>query len=107
MKKILLFVFALSLMTGCSKSIDEETKPLTSEVSPGLKKKQDPIPQTPGDSITSPDSMVINMLPQTRAIELTQDQKAFVEKNNDFSFNLYRAINEADNKKSNIPPLSA
>lgn len=111
MKKILLFVFALSLMTGCSKSSDEEIKPLTkqltSEVSPGLKKKQDPIPQNPGDSITSPDSMVIDMLPQTRAIELTQDQKAFVEKNNDFSFNLYRAINEADNKKSNITsPLS-
>lgn len=107
MKKILLFVFALSLMIGCSKSIDEETKQLTSEVSPGLKKKQDPIPQTPGDTIVPPDSMVINMLPQTRAIELTQDQKAFVEKNNDFSFNLYRAINEADNKKSNITsPLS-
>lgn len=51
--------------------------------------------------------MIINMLPQTRAIELTQDQKAFVEKNNDFSFNLYRAINEADSKSSNITsPLS-
>ena len=51
--------------------------------------------------------MVVEMLPQTRAIELTQEQKAFVAMNNDFSFNLYRAIQAADNKKSNITsPLS-
>ena len=51
--------------------------------------------------------MVVQMLPTTRAIELTQEQKTFVVKNNDFSFNLYRAINEADSKSSNITsPLS-
>ena len=53
------------------------------------------------------DSVVIDMLPTTRAIELTESQKGFVAKNNEFSFNFYRAINKADNSKSNITsPLS-
>lgn len=56
---------------------------------------------------SSSDSMVVDMLPKTRVIELTQEQRAFVEKNNDFSFNLYRAINEDMEKKSNVTsPLS-
>lgn len=56
---------------------------------------------------SSSDSMVVDMLPKTRVIELTQEQRSFVEKNNDFSFNLYRAINEDMEKKSNITsPLS-
>ena len=105
MKKILLFILSLSLMTGCSDSSDEEMTP--AKIDTPDPQKQNPIPETPEDSVALLDSMVINMLPQTRAIELTQDQIAFVEKNNDFSFNLYRAINEADNKNSNITsPLS-
>lgn len=56
---------------------------------------------------SSSDSMVVDMLPKTRVIELTQEQRSFVEKNNDFSFNLYRAINEDMEKESNITsPLS-
>ncbi len=35
--------------------------------------------------------MVIDMLPETRSIVLTQEQRAFVGKNTDFSFNLFRA----------------
>lgn len=105
MKKILLFVFAVTLMTSCGNSDDEEMTQVKTETPDP--QKQNPIPQNPDDTIASRDSMIINMLPQTRAIELTQDQKAFVEKNNDFSFNLYRAINEADSKSSNITsPLS-
>ena len=51
--------------------------------------------------------MVIDMLPKTQYIELTQEQKALVAKSNDFSFNLYRAIHATDNQKSNITsPLS-
>ena len=33
--------------------------------------------------------MVIDMLPETRSIVLTQEQRAFVGKNTDFSFNLF------------------
>ena len=53
------------------------------------------------------DSVVVNMLPNASFIKLSDEQKSFVKKNNDFSFNLYRAINESDNKKSNIiSPIS-
>ena len=51
---------------------------------------------------------VVDMMPQTRSIQLTQDQKELARKNNDFTFDLYRAINGVDEgKKSNITsPLS-
>lgn len=53
-------------------------------------------------------SRVVDMMPKTRSIELTQDQKAIAQKNNDFTFNLYRAIyGTQEGKKSNITsPLS-
>ncbi|MCR5470809.1 MAG: serpin family protein [Prevotella sp.] len=51
---------------------------------------------------------VINMLPKTRAIELTQEEKTYVEKNTDFSFNLFKTIsNMPKGKKSSIiSPIS-
>lgn len=56
----------------------------------------------------SRDSMVVDMLPPTRAIELTQEQRAFVKKNNDFTFNFYRTLHASQQeKKSNVTsPLS-
>lgn len=63
------------------------------------------IPENHGE--VPADSMVVDMLPKTRNIELTQDQRALVKKNNDFSFNLYRAIHTANSNISNITsPLS-
>ena len=52
--------------------------------------------------------MVIDMLPETRSIVLTQEQRAFVGKNTDFSFNLFRAISQMpEGKKSSIiSPIS-
>lgn len=52
--------------------------------------------------------MVIDMLPKTRSIVLTQEQRAFVGKNTDFSFNLFRAISQMpEGKKSSIiSPIS-
>ena len=52
--------------------------------------------------------MVINMLPKTRQIELTQEQKAFANKTTDFSFNLFRAVNQLSNdqKSSILSPIS-
>lgn len=54
------------------------------------------------------DEMVVDMLPKTRSIELTPEQREFVTQNTDFSFNLFRTINEMDQeKKSNIiSPIS-
>lgn len=112
-RAIQLFGFSLMmtiLLVGCGTSSDDE---LTGN--PKNPKKE--YPQTPthftepndtSGKKTVPDSMVIDMLPQTRYIELTQEQKALVARSNDFSFNLYRAIHAADNQKSNITsPLSA
>ena len=52
--------------------------------------------------------MVIDMLPKTRSIVLTQEQRAFVGKSTDFSFNLFRAISQMpEGKKSSIvSPIS-
>ena len=64
-------------------------------------------PNSENPPARSIDSMVVDMLPKTRYIELTQEQRALVAKNNDFSFNLYRAIYAANDKNSNITsPLS-
>lgn len=111
-RAIKLFGFSLMmtiLLVGCGTSSDDD---LTGN--PKNPKKE--YPQTPthftepndtSGKKTGPDSMVIDMLPKTQYIELTQEQKALVAKSNDFSFNLYRAIHAADNQKSNITsPLS-
>ena len=52
--------------------------------------------------------MVIDMLPETRSIVLTQEQRAFVGKNTDFSFDLFRAISQMPKgkKSSIISPIS-
>jgi serpin B len=52
--------------------------------------------------------LVVEILPKIRPIELTQEQKAFVNQNTDFTFNLFRAINQqAESPKSNIiSPIS-
>lgn len=56
---------------------------------------------------TNSDSIVVNLLPKTRNIELTQEQKELADKNNDFSFRLYREINKSNGVASNIcSPLS-
>ena len=51
---------------------------------------------------------VIDMLPETRSILLTNEQKSFVNKNNEFSANLFKKIVSSDNSSSKIvSPLSA
>ena len=54
------------------------------------------------------DEYVIDMLPKTRAVELTPEQKTFVAKNNDFAFNLFKVVNELSPEKTNalISPIS-
>ena len=52
--------------------------------------------------------IVIDMLPQTRAVELTQEQREYVAKNTDFSFNLFRTISQMPEgrKSSVVSPIS-
>lgn len=51
---------------------------------------------------------VVYMLPKAKPMSLTKEQKDLVKKNNDFSVNLFRTINELDKeKKSNfLSPIS-
>lgn len=79
MKKITLISLSAMIIAGCSSS------------------------NTIGD-----DEMVINMLPKTRAVELTQEQREFVNKNTDFSFRLFQTINQMPEgrKSSIVSPIS-
>lgn len=67
-----------------------------------------PVKEPVNDSIKSnaSDSMVVDMLPTTRAIKLTQEQELLAQKNNDFTFNLYRAIWQLEKKSNIVSPLS-
>jgi len=69
-------------------------------------KEEQPKPDKP--DIPDEDSMVVDMLPETRTIQLTPEQLVYAKKNNDFTFNLYRTIHQMQQeKKSNISsPLS-
>lgn len=108
-----LMMLAIGLLMACSSGNDIEPTPeepkqeLPEEPDP----KDDPEAQDPEDpdsEIEFEDSMVVDMLPPTRAIELTQEQRAFVKKNNDFTFNFYRTLHASQQeKKSNVTsPLS-
>lgn len=96
--KVGLMLLAMGLLMACGSENDVEQTPEkpNPEVNP-----DDPLPDERDDS------MVVDMLPQTRTIELTQEQRVFAKKNNDFTFNLYRAIRAAQQEKSIIAsPLS-
>lgn len=109
MKKVILNVgmalLAMGLLTACSSGND------VVEV-PDQPKQEQPKPDNPKeDEPETPeleDSMVVDMLPQTRAIQLTEEQREFAKKNNDFTFNLYRAVNDAQQERKSIvtSPLS-
>ena len=98
-------LLAMGLLTACSSGND------VVEV-PDQPKQEQPKPDNPKeDEPENPDpedSMVVDMLPQTRAIQLTEEQREFVKKNNDFTFNLYRAVNDAQQERKSIvtSPLS-
>lgn len=94
-------MLAMGLLTACTKNDSEETTvPTNPEV-----------PETPANPETPivPDSNeVVMMLPTTQPISLTDEQKALIQGNNDFSFNLFRTVEQlAEKKQSNaLSPIS-
>lgn len=109
MKKVLyrtsLMLLLAGMLTACGSDNEITEVPEAPEVpaeQPNPKEEQ-PQPKNPDE-----DSMVVDMLPETRTIQLTQEQLGFAKKNNDFTFNLYRTIYQMQQqKKSNISsPLS-
>lgn len=109
MKKVILNVgmalLAMGLLTACSSGNDVvEVPDQPKEEQPKPDNPKEDEPETPEPE----DSMVVDMLPQTRAIQLTEEQREFAKKNNDFTFNLYRAVNDAQQERKSIvtSPLS-
>lgn len=74
------------------------------EPQPG--KKEDP--KDSDNERTDRDSVVVYMLPLAKDMELTREQRLLIQNNNDFSFNLFRIINELDKEKKNnfLSPIS-
>lgn len=111
MKKVVLNVgmalLAMGLLTACSSGndvVEVPDQPKQEQPKPDNPKEDEDEPETP----ELEDSMVLDMLPQTRAIQLTEEQREFAKKNNDFTFNLYRAVNDAQQERKSIvtSPLS-
>lgn len=94
--------------TGCSSETDEMKDPKSNSVKTEVQETEPSIDDTESEEEYSSDSIVVDMLPTTRAIELTETQKSQVKKSNDFSFNFYRILLQAQaSLKSNITsPLS-
>ena len=105
MKKIMFFMTVLMFMsavTSCSKDSDSSAE-TTSGTSNGDSERND---STPGDN----DDDVIYMLPETRDITLTDEQKQIVTKSNEFSYSLYKAVAGSEDQKGKnlvMSPLSA
>lgn len=98
-------LLAMGLLTACSSGndvVEVPDQPKQEQPKPDNPKEDEP--ETPDPE----DSMVVDMLPQTRAIQLTEEQREFAKKNNDFTFNLYRAVNDAQQERKSIvtSPLS-
>ena len=53
--------------------------------------------------------IVVDMLPKTRSVDLTQEQKEYVKRSNEFALNLYKAViqSENGNKSTIVSPFSA
>ena len=111
MKKVILNVgmvlLVMGLLTACSSGnevVEVPNQPNQEQPKPDDPKENEEDPETPEPD----DNMVVDMLPETRAIQLTEEQREYARKNNDFTFSLYRAINDAqEEKESNITsPLS-
>jgi len=53
--------------------------------------------------------IVVDMLPKTRSVDLTQEQKEYVKRSNEFALNLYKAViqGQNDNKSTIVSPISA
>lgn len=94
MKKIL-YSIGLLLLTMMYVSCDKNEE---------IEIIQDPQGEIEQGDGNGEDSLVVYMLPTTRSVELTTEQRAYVSKNNDFAFDFYRHFSNTDlhKTKSNI-----
>ena len=106
MKKVLYQTNLMLLLAGMLMACGSDNE--IAEAPEAPTEQTEPKEEQPRPNNTEEDSMVVDMLPETRTIQLTPEQLAYAKKNNDFTFNLYRTIHKMQKvKKSNITsPLS-
>lgn len=87
MKRIIivsLAVFIAFTVVGCSSDEEENVKPQEEQ----RQAEDEPTPSESKEN-NGRDSIVVDMLPKTKSVELTADQRAYVGKLNAFAFSLY------------------
>lgn len=97
-----LMTMAMALFTACTKNDLEDTT-----ISDTPEVPETPVtPDVP--SVPDPSENVVMMLPETKPVDLTVEQKTLIQNNNDFSFNLFRTVEQlAEKKQSNaLSPIS-
>ena len=87
MKKVIktcFFLLAMGMLTACSSSSDDK------------------------NGIEISDDSILDLTVNVQSIHLTEEQRAFVKKNNDFSFSLFRAVSNAESASKSVvtSPLS-
>ena len=105
MKFSMMLLLAGAALAGCSSSDDitadmNKEKPAPEQVETPTE-KEEPADQAPSEETTPVEF--------TRMVNLTEDQKSAVTKNNDFAFNFYRAVTKTKalaGKSNVISPLS-
>ena len=102
MKKLFFFAMTAAVLMGCKSNEPGEGERVIDMLP---KTRFIELTQSQKDFVNKNTDFSFNLfrLPKTRFIELTESQKDFVNKNTDFSFNLFRAINQMpEGQKSNI-----
>lgn len=99
-----LLIMAVTMLAACTRY---ENEVLTVDTPPNPNPNIPIVPDTVSPSYGNSNEVVM-MLPETTDIELTEEQKALIQTNNDFSFNLFRSVEQlAEKKQSNaLSPIS-
>ena len=105
MKKELLKLMMLALIAMPFASCGNDDEPENVPEEPNKETPEEPSSEKPDDG-EKPDDNVLMWLPATKPIELTDAQKDFVARSNDFSFNFYRAVNNREHGSNITSPLS-
>ena len=105
MKKELLKLMMLALIAMPFASCGNDDEPENVPEEPDKETPEEPSAEKPDDG-EKPDDNVAMFLPVTKPISLTEAQKDFVARSNDFSFNFYRAVNNRERSSNITSPLS-
>ena len=105
MKQLLLKTMLLALMALPFASCGNDDEPENVPEEPVVETPAEPSAEKPDDGEKTDDNVPM-YLPVTRPMEMTEAEKDFVARSNDFSFNFYRAVNKQERGSNVTSPLS-